>query len=106
MPQGTGIKTYARALIQTLSQLGARVSVLWSYRAHRDPLLQEVLLQEGSRPRLGRLSQALHGARSLLGLSARATCHTSTGRVFPREGDLAELLHRSYFLPNCYTLSN
>jgi glycosyltransferase involved in cell wall biosynthesis len=108
LKQGTGVKTYTLALIQALARLGARVSVLWSYQKSRVPLLQEVLLRERNRAPLGRLAYTLHGCRSLLGLAAQASSHLRAGRVLllGEDAALAEVLHRSYFLPNCYTLAN
>jgi glycosyltransferase involved in cell wall biosynthesis len=108
LKQGTGIKTYARALALALSRLGARVSVLWGYRKSRDPFLQDVLLHEGRPLRRRPLAYGLHAARSLLGLAAPAAGHTATGQVIPPREDaaLAELLHKSYFVPDCYRLAN
>jgi glycosyltransferase involved in cell wall biosynthesis len=108
LKQGTGVKTYTLALVRALSRLGARVSVLWGYRKNQVPFLQDVLLHEGKRPPRRPLAYGLHAARSLLGLAARAAPHTGTGRVIPpREGAaLAGLLHKSYFVPDCYRLAN
>jgi glycosyltransferase involved in cell wall biosynthesis len=106
--QGTGIKTYGLALVEALRRLGARVSVLWSSGKSRNPFVQEVMLQEGTRAPLGRFAYLLQGIRSLLGMSRRAVSHVSTRQVIPAPeyGPLLDGLHRSYVVPGCFKLAN
>jgi glycosyltransferase involved in cell wall biosynthesis len=106
--KGTGIKTYGRALIQTLHSLGARVSVLWSAPRSRVAVVQEALLEDAHRPAASLLSCYLAALKPLIGLARRASGHRPTGWPIPLSGEasLYPYLHKSYFVPNCYGVAN
>jgi glycosyltransferase involved in cell wall biosynthesis len=105
--QGTGIKTYGQALIQTLHALGARVSVLWSVPRSRIPVVQEALLEDASPPASSTLRYYLAALKSLLGLATRANGHRPSGWTVPSSGAaLTEHLYKHYCVPDCYRVAN
>ena len=107
LPRGTGIKSYTLTLIRALRGLGARVSVLWSCRRSKVPVVQDALWAEERRGG-SRVTSAVDALRALTGLAARATDHVPTGWVIPVQNDhsVVGLLEKCYFLPNCFRLAS
>jgi glycosyltransferase involved in cell wall biosynthesis len=106
--QGTGIKTYGQALIQTLHALGARVSVLWSAPRSRVPVVQEALLEDASPHADSNLRFYLAALKPFLGLATRANGHRPTHWPVPscRDDALYPYLDKLYCVPNCYRVAN
>ena len=90
LPQGTGVATYARNLVEGLGRIGLSAEGLYGLGApdRADPLLREIALHDPPAPRRVRFNYARTAVRvvasAVVGVRAREV--ELTGRVRPEPG--------------------